>query len=99
MEEVHIDVERAIDYAFSENKFILDFYAYLRQKDCKRIDAQEFLISPTVNNIKTIIDELSHYLEGGQDPFHSYLREAYGYLSKPIARKIKIYLEAIILDT
>jgi hypothetical protein len=27
------------------------------------------------------------------------LREAYGYLSKPTARKIKIYLEDIISDT
>jgi hypothetical protein len=99
MEEVNTDVERAIDYAFFDNKFILDFYAYLRQKEFKRIEAQNFLDSCTVINLRALIEDLSFYLEGGQDSFHSYLREAYGYLSKPTARKIKIYLEDIISDT
>jgi hypothetical protein len=99
MEEVYNDVERAIDFAFAESKFILDFYSYLRQKEFKRIEAQEFLKSCTVCNLRKIIEDLSFYLEGGQDPLHSYLREAYGHLPKPFARKIKNYLEKIILDT
>jgi hypothetical protein len=99
MEEVNTDVERAIDYAFCDNKFILNFYVYLKQKEFKRVDAQNFLDSNTASNLQSLINDLSSYLEGGQDPFHSYLREAYGYLSKPNARRIKIYLEEIILDT
>lgn len=99
MDEVHIDVERAIDFAFFENKFILDFYVYLKQKNFKRVEAQEFLQSSTVLNLRKIVEDLSYYLEGGQDNFHSYMREAYGHLSKPLARKIMIYLEEIITDT
>jgi hypothetical protein len=99
MDEVHIDVERAIDFAFSEGKFILKFYIYLRQKNFKRAEAQEFLESSTVHNLRKIIEDLSYYLEGGQDQLHSYIREAYGHLSKPFARKIKTYLEEIIIDT
>ena len=99
MEEVYIDVERAIDFAFGESKFILNLYTYLQQKEFRRTDAQDFLGSPTVVNLKTTIQELSEYLEGGQDPRHCYLREAYGHLSKPFARKIKIYLESFITDT
>jgi hypothetical protein len=98
MEEVHIDIERAIDFAFVENKFILNFYTYLQQKEFRRSDAQEFLKSSTALNLSAIIQELSEYLEGGQDPQHNYLREAYGHLSKPFARKIKTYLESFIRD-
>jgi|LakMenEpi03Aug12_release.lakeMendotaPanAssembly.Ray.scaffolds.fasta_scaffold174584_4 hypothetical protein len=99
MEEVHTDIEKAIDFAFVESKFILNFYTYLHQKEFRRTDAQEFLKSHTALNLRAIIQELSEYLEGGQDPRHSYLREAYGHLSKPFARKIKTYLESFITDT
>jgi hypothetical protein len=98
MTEIYNDVEKAIDFAFSENKFVLDFYSYLKVTETRRIDAQEFLKSSTAKNLDTVIKELEEYLEGGQDPFHSYLREAYGHLSKPFARKIKTYLETIISD-
>jgi hypothetical protein len=98
MEEVYLDVERAIDFAFSENKFILNFYTYLQQKEFRRTDAQDFLDSSTTTNLRATIQDLSEYLEGGQDPRHNYLREAYGHLSKPFARKIKNYLESFIGD-
>lgn len=98
MEEVYLDVERAVDFAFAESKFILNFYTYLQQKEFRRTDAQDFLDSATVNNLRATIQDLTEYLEGGQDPRHNYLREAYGYLSKPFARRIKTYLESFIKD-
>jgi hypothetical protein len=98
MDEVHIDVERAVDFAFVESKFILNLYTYLQQKEFKRVEAQDFLNSPTVLNLRYTIQDLSEYLEGGQDERHVYLREAYGHLSKPFARKIKLYLESFITD-
>lgn len=98
MEEVYLDVERAVDFAFFESKFILNFYTYLQQKEFRRSDAQDFLDSLTVVNLRSTIQDLSEYLEGGQDSRHIYLREAYGHLSKPFARRIKTYLESFIKD-
>lgn len=98
MDEIYIDVERAIDFAFFESKFILNLYTYLQQKEYRRVDVVEFLESSTIVNLRSTILDLSQYLEGGQDPLHNYLREAYGHLSKPSARRIKNYLESFIED-
>lgn len=94
---LYYDVERAIDYAF-EGKFILNFYEYLRVKDAKRRHAEDFIGSATANEINEIVLELEEYLEGGQDQNHKQLREAYGHISKPQARKIKEYLYGILQD-
>ena len=44
------------------------------------------------------IYDLEDYLEGGNDSEHKQLREAYGHLGKPEARKIKDYLYKILED-
>lgn len=99
MEDYCFDVEKAIDYAFSEQKFVMNFYQYLKGKEAKRAEAKNFLESTTVINIKQLVEDLDTYLEGGQDEIHKQLREAYGYLSKPFARKVRNYLDSIISDT
>jgi len=91
-------VEHAIDYAFKDHKFMLDMYAYLKNENMTRRDVQEFLEGPTAQNITLTIYDLEDYLEGGSDNQHKQLREAYGYLGKPEARKIKNYLESILQD-
>ena len=92
-------VEHAIDYAFADNhKFMLDMYAYLKNENMTRRDVREFLEGPTAQNITLTIYDLEDYLEGGSDDQHKQLREAYGYLGKPEARKIKNYLESILQD-
>jgi hypothetical protein len=55
-------------------------------------------MSCTAAEIKSIILDLEGYLEGGDDSLHKQLREGYGHLGKPEARKIKNYLESIIND-
>jgi hypothetical protein len=40
MEEYCFDVEKAIDYAFSEQKFVMNFYQYLKGKEAKRAEAK-----------------------------------------------------------
>ena len=42
--------------------------------------------------------QLEEYIKGGADDEHKQLREAYGFISKPQARKIKEYLYGILLD-
>jgi hypothetical protein len=95
--EVYYDVEKAIDYAF-RGKFVLNFYDYLKIKGAIKKQVEEFIESKTVKNISEVISDLDTYLEGGSDNQHKQLREAYGHLSKPEARKIRNYLNGILED-
>ena len=94
-DEVYFDVEKAIELAF-ENKFVLNFYEYLKVKGVKKVEVDQFLNSSTTKEIVSTIDELQEYIRGGNDSEHKILREAYGHIPKPQARKIKTYLESIL---
>jgi hypothetical protein len=96
-QEVYYDVEKAIDYAF-KGKFVLNFYEYLKVKGTVKREVEQFIQSETVRNVNEVIIDLDTYLEGGVDNQHKQLREAYGYLSKPEARKIRNYLNGILED-
>ena len=95
--EVYNDVEKAIDYAFN-GQFVLKFYDYLKVRGTKRVEVEEFIESATANEISNLVMDLDGYLEGGSDNEHKQLREAYGHLSKPEARKIRNYLYGILND-
>jgi len=95
--EVYFDVERAIDYAFN-GKFVLKFYDYLKSKGIKKIEVEQFIKSSTVSEINSLVKDLDDYLEGGSDEMHKQLREAYGHIPKPQARKIRNFLHSIIED-
>ena len=96
-EEVYFDVEKAIELAF-DKKFVLNFYEYLKLKGAKKVEVDQFLNSSTAQEIITTIDDLQEYIKGGKDNLHQQLREAYGHISKPQARKIKNYLAGILED-
>jgi len=95
--EIYWEVERTIDYAF-DHKFFLNMYAYLKLKKTKKVDVKEFIESSTAKEIEDIVNDLEKYIEGGSDEEHKQLREGYGHLGKPEARKIKNYLQGIIDD-
>ena len=95
--EVYNDVEKAIDYAF-EGQFVLKFYDYLKVRGAKRKEVDQFIVSDTAQELTDLINELEEYLEGGSDYNHKLLREAYGHIPKPQARKIKNYLYGILED-
>tara|TARA_R100000030_G_scaffold100242_1_gene92834 strand:- start:54 stop:404 length:351 start_codon:yes stop_codon:yes gene_type:complete len=95
--EIYWEVERTIDYAF-DHKFFLDMYEYLKLKKTKKMDVREFLESSTSKEIMDIINDLEEYIHGGNDNCHKQLREGYGHLGKPEARKIKEYLQRILDD-
>ena len=90
-------VEKSIDYAF-EGKIMLDMYQYLKSINATKGDAREFLDSETAKSINLTVYDLEDYLEGGKDSLHQQLREAYGHLGKPEARKIKLYLQQMLDD-
>ena len=95
--ELYFDVDLAIDYAF-EGQYVLKFYEYLKVRGTKRAEVEEFITSSTATELSDLVNELEEYLEGGQDYNHKLLREAYGHIPKPQARKIKDYLYGILQD-
>lgn len=95
--EVYGDVEKAIDLAFN-GQFVLKFYDYLKVRGAKKVEVEEFIESSTAANISNVVMDLDQYLEGGSDEIHKQLREGYGHIPKPQARKIRNYLHAILED-
>ena len=95
--EIYNDVEKAIDYAFN-GQFILKFYDYLKVRGTKKTEVDEFIGSSTASEINSLVIDLDEYLEGGSDEMHKQLREGYGHIPKPQARKIKNYLCGILDD-
>ena len=95
--EVYNDVEKAIDYAFN-GQFVLKFYDYLKVRGTKRLEVEEFIGSSTASEINNLVIDLDDYLEGGSDEIHKQLREGYGHIPKPQARKIRNYLYGILED-
>ena len=97
LHEVYNDVEKAIDYAFN-GQFVLKFYDYLKVRGTKRVDVEKFIESSTANELNNLVMDLDDYLEGGSDEIHKQLREGYGHIPKPQARKIRNYLYGILED-
>lgn len=95
--EVCNDVEKAIDYAF-DGQFVMKFYDYLKIRGAKKVDVDQFIESSTAHEISELVTDLDDYCEGGSDDQHRQLREAYGHISKPQARKIRNYLNGILED-
>jgi hypothetical protein len=95
--EVYGDVEKAIDYAF-KGQFVLKFYDYLKVRGTKRVEVEEFIESATASELNSLVMDLDDYLEGGSDEMHKQLREGYGHIPKPQARKIRNYLYGILED-
>jgi len=77
---------------------VLKFYDYLKVRGTKKIEVDEFIKSTTANEINSLVMDLDDYLEGGSDEMHKQLREGYGHIPKPQARKIKNYLYGILED-
>ena len=92
-DDIYDLVERAMEYAF-EGKYLLNFYALLEGKKAVKREADEFIKSSTADELRQSIQELSGYIKGGD----VVLKEAYGHIPKPQARKIKVYLSGIIED-
>ena len=92
-DDIYDLVERAMEYAF-EGKYLLNFYALLQGKKALKREVDEFLNSSTAVELHQDIEELSGYIRGGD----LVLKEAYGHIPKPQARKIRTYLTKILDD-
>ena len=96
-ENVYDMLEHAIEYAF-EGKMQLKFYEFLKYRKTTKAEVDAFLKSSTAKELADEVLELQEYIKGGKDNLHQQLREAYGHISKPQARKIKAYLGGILED-
>ena len=96
-ENVYDMIEHAIEYAF-QGKMQLKFYEFLKYRKTTKAEVDAFLQSSTAKELADEVLELQEYIKGGKDNLHQQLREAYGHISKPQARKIKNYLAGILED-
>ena len=86
-------VEHAIEAAF-DGKFLFNCYLYLKANKATKPQIRKFCESSTAVEISQTTVDLDLYIKGG----NSTLREAYGHIPKPQARKIKTYLYGILED-
>ena len=96
-ETVYDMIEHAIELAF-DGKMQLKFYDFLKYRKTRKAEIDSFVESSTAAGISDQVLELEQYIEGGADNNHKQLREAYGHIPKPQARKIKTYLGGILED-
>ena len=96
-ETVYDMIEHAIELAF-EGKMQLKFYDFLKYRKTKKYEVDAFIESSTAHEISDQVLELEQYIKGGADNNHKMLREAYGHIPKPKARKIRDYLYGILED-
>ncbi len=96
-ENVYDMLEHAIEYAF-QGKMQLKFYEFLKYRKTTKAEVDAFLRSSTAKELADEVVELQEYIKGGKDNLHQQLREAYGHIPKPQARKIKAYLGGILED-
>jgi len=98
MEEFYDLVEHAIDGAFEKDMYLFKCYNYLKYIKATRKQVKEFIDSSTAAELALVVYDLEQYIKGGSDNEHKQLREAYGHLGKPRARKIRKYLHGILSD-
>jgi len=92
--ELYHLVDRSIDMAMTEGKFLFKMYPYLRDNKWTRKQTNSFIESTTASELNHIVIELEEYIKGGDKT----LKEAYGHIPKAKARKIKEYLYTILED-
>jgi len=95
---VYYLVDKAIDEVFKNDKYVMNMYQYAKSSGMTGKDMSEFLMSSVAVEVKNLVIELDEYIRGGRDDEHKQLREAYGNIPKPRARKIRNYLYQMIQD-
>jgi hypothetical protein len=96
IEDMYYIVNEAIDFAFKEQKYNLNFYTYLQGENFTKQDITIFLESNVCTAIRDQVEEIDMYLGGG--PEVADVRESYNWMGKPRARKVKEYLNSMLED-
>lgn len=83
-----------IDDVILHRKFTFNFYDFLCAEGISKKEIEEFNQSKFIGVIQSQVTEFDDFLKGG-DP---YLREAYSGYSKPEVRKMRNYIQGLIMD-
>jgi molybdenum cofactor biosynthesis enzyme MoaA len=94
-ETVYDMIEHALELAY-QGKMQLKFYEFLKYRKTKKNEVDAFLHSSTAKELANEVRDLQEYIKGGADNDHKQLREAYGHIPKPQARKIVRNISSII---
>ena len=97
-ENVYDMIEHAIDYAFFKGRMQLKFYEFLKYRKTTKAEVDSFIECATAEELSDLVLQLEEYIKGGNDTNHKQLREGYGHIPKPQARKIRNYLYSILED-
>ena len=92
-EELYTIIDRAIDEAMFNNRFLLNMKSYLTGNKWTRKQTGELIESSSMGELNGVVEELSQYIARDK-----YMSEAYGTLPKPQARKIRKYFQSLIDD-
>lgn len=95
-DDIYYLVERAVDVAFTQDKYLLNFYEILKTNKFTKKQTTDFIESPTAAHLSSTVEELNVYLEQGMKDKD--VSPGYSYLGKPRARKIRDYLYKILED-
>ena len=96
--DIYIAVDKAIDEVFENDRYVLNLYQFAKGLKLKRSDMTEFIHSSVAKELKDTVYQLDEYIKGGRDREHQQLRESYGHIPKPKARKIRKYLYGMMED-
>ena len=92
-EELYTIIDRAIDEAMLNGRFLFNMKSYLTGNKWTRKQTKELIDSSSMTELTQVVDELSQYIARDK-----YMSEAYGNVPKPQARKIRKYFETVIND-
>tara|TARA_R100000458_G_C8269713_1_gene244466 strand:+ start:32 stop:376 length:345 start_codon:yes stop_codon:yes gene_type:complete len=92
-EELYTLIDRSIDEAMFNGRFMFKMYDYLKSSKWTRKATGELLESSSMQELKGVVNELSQYI--ARD---TYMTEAYSNIPKPQARKIRKYFQSMIDD-
>tara|TARA_B100001996_G_scaffold66605_2_gene48323 strand:+ start:4637 stop:4996 length:360 start_codon:yes stop_codon:yes gene_type:complete len=93
-EELYTLIDRAIDEAMFNQRFMFKMYDYLKSSKWTRKATGELIDSSSMGELKQEVTDLNAYIKGGD----TYIREAYHHIPKPKARKIRDYFQSMIDD-
>ena len=92
-EELYTIIDRAIDEAMLNGRFLFNMKSYLTGNKWTRKQTKELIDSSSMTEVTQIVDELSQYIARDK-----YMSEAYGNVPKPQARKIRKYFQSLVDD-
>ena len=73
--DIYVAVDKAIDEAFKNDRYVLNFYKVATTLKLNRHEMTEFIQSSVAVELSDLVLQLDEYIKGGRDSNHQQLRE------------------------